>query len=375
MKLQNANIALVYDRVNTPFGGAENVLLALHELFPNAPLFTSVYDPHHAVWAKDFEVRPSFLQHFPFAKTHHRELVMFMPKAFESFDLSRFDLVISISSAEAKGVLTHANQLHICYLLTPTRYLWSHIDEYSQGYLGPIKSAVFNRLRSWDLQASTRPNQLFAISKVVADRAKKYYKRKVSQIIYPPFSPLPTSTSQSNETLPYFLIVSRLVAYKHIDRAIQASIQENFHLKIVGDGPELQSLQQLVNQHPNHHIEFLRNVTRTKLSDLYTQATAFLLPNEEDFGIAALEAMSVGTPVITQQTSGVAELIKHHKSGILLPDQQLASLTNAMHQAQKIDWSKKDIAHSVMEYNKESFQKKFFSAVDKAWNEHQKSKK
>ena len=146
-QLTKPKVALVYDRVNTPFGGAENVLLALHQIYPEAPLYTSVYDPKTAPWAKVFSVRPSFLQKIPFAKRFHRLFAVLMPLAFESFDLVEFDIVISITSAEAKGVLTKPNQLHICYLLTPTRYLWSHAKEYEQHRLtGWLRKLVFSYL-------------------------------------------------------------------------------------------------------------------------------------------------------------------------------------------------------------------------------------
>ena len=373
MKLQNANIALIYDRVNTPFGGAEQVLLALHELFPKAPLFTSVYDPDRAKWAKVFDVRSSFLQHIPFAKNHHREFVQLMPMAFERFNLDQFDLVISISSAEAKGVLTSPKQLHICYVLTPTRYLWSHVHEYTKGWLGFFKSFAFSRLRSWDFVAAHRPDVMFAISQVVTDRIQKYYHRKVEHIIYPPFTPLPKIQSEK-KTQPYFLIVSRLVQYKNIETAIKVCGKEGWNLKIVGEGPEEINLKKLADQQKTNSIEFVGNVTRQTLAQLLTESTAFLLPNEEDFGIAALEALSVGTPVITLRTSGVAELIKDGKTGILLNKISQLNVREALSQAMKKRWATKSIATSVMEYNKKSFQKKFLKAVEKAWNEHQRTK-
>src|SRR5258708_2622600 len=173
MKSTSPKVALVYDRVNTHYGGAENVLLALHQIYPSAPLYTSVYNPQTATWAKVFDVRTSFLQKFPFAKKFHRLYVALMPLAFESFDLSEFDIVISISSAEAKGVLTKPNQLHVCYLLTPTRYLWSHAEEYQKDWLtGPIRALIFNYLRWWDQSAALRPDIFIPISQLVAERCR-----------------------------------------------------------------------------------------------------------------------------------------------------------------------------------------------------------
>ncbi len=375
MSLRKNKIALVYDRVNTPFGGAEQVLVALHELFPNAPLFTSVYDSNQAKWAKVFGVRPSFLQHIPFAKSHHRQFVALMPKAFESLELKEFDIVLSISSAEAKGVLTHANQLHVCYLLTPTRYLWSHYLEYETGILKPLKAFIFSQLRFWDFKAAQRPNHLISISNITANRTKKYYKREVNAVVYPPFVPLPTVDELPTKPSElYFLIVSRLVPYKNIDLAIKVCIKNKWNLKIVGKGPEKDRLVQLVQDLDGENfIHFLEGVSSQELAYLYSQAKAFVLPNEEDFGIAGLEALSAGCPLITSEKSGVGELVTQNKTGLLLKSITVETLEQALHQSKQIHWQKKAIAESVMEYNKASFQKKFLKILEDLWESHLKN--
>ena len=166
--------ALVYDRVNK-WGGAERVLLALHEIFPDAPLYTSVYDPVRAPWAKVFpEIKTSFLQKFPFAKSNHEFFPLLMPLAFESFDFSGFDLVISVTSEAAKGIRTKPQTLHICYLLTPTRYLWSHYDQYfANPILRVMAKPLINYLRKWDKVAASRPDRIISISTEVKSRVKK----------------------------------------------------------------------------------------------------------------------------------------------------------------------------------------------------------
>jgi hypothetical protein len=184
--LSKRKVALVYDRVNK-WGGAERVLLALHEIFPNAPLYTSVYDVKRAPWASVFpNVRTSPLQKIPFAKLNHEFLAPFMPFAFELFDFSKFDLVISVTSEAAKGIITTPKTFHLCYCLTPTRYLWSGYNEYFKdtvfkGFTKPIISC----LRMWDKKASGRPNKIIAISSEVERRIKKFYGRE-SEIIFPP---------------------------------------------------------------------------------------------------------------------------------------------------------------------------------------------
>lgn len=224
--------ALVYDRVNK-WGGAERVLLALHELFPKAPLYTAVYNPKTAPWADVFpKVIPSFLQNLPFAKTRHDLYAPLMPIAFESFDFSEYDLVISLTSEASKGVITKPGTFHICYCLTPTRYLWSGYEFYFDTQLKrSLFAPIVSYLKVWDRIAAQRPDIMVGISKTVVGRIKKYYGRS-AKLIYPPVelkvppirqaqgkwvSKVP-QVSQAND---YFLVVSRLVPYKKIDLAVE----------------------------------------------------------------------------------------------------------------------------------------------------------
>ncbi len=178
-------IALVYDRINK-FGGAERVLLALHEIWPDAPLFTSVYHPQRASWADGFKVIPSFLNKLPLARSRHEILPWLMPLAFESFEFDEFDVVISITSEFAKGIITKPHTFHLCYCLTPTRYLWSGYEDYFQNRAFKFFSQpVVSYLRTWDKIASQRPDEYLAISQEVKKRIKKYYDRD-SAVIYPP---------------------------------------------------------------------------------------------------------------------------------------------------------------------------------------------
>jgi hypothetical protein len=179
-------VALVYDRVNK-WGGAERVLLTLHEMFPDAPLYTSVYDEDRAPWARVFpRIYTSFLQKIPFAKSIHEFLGTLMPMAFELFNFDEYDLVISVTSEAAKGIITKPGTKHVCYMLTPTRYLWSHYDLYFRNPLLRFISKPFvSYLRTWDKMAALRPDKIIAISSEVKRRIKKYYKLE-SEIVYPP---------------------------------------------------------------------------------------------------------------------------------------------------------------------------------------------
>jgi len=180
------NTALVYDWVDS-WGGAERLLLALHELFPKAPLFTSVYNRERAPWALRFDVRTSFLQHIPFAQSHHEWFAAISPIAFESFDFSSYDLVISVSSGQAKGIITKPHSSHICFCLTPTRYLWNQYDDYFAGckWFSIVSRPLVSYLRRWDLVASGRPDHYIAISNAVKERINHYYHQD-AKVIYPP---------------------------------------------------------------------------------------------------------------------------------------------------------------------------------------------
>ncbi len=359
-------IALVYDRVNTPFGGAENVLLAIHELFPHAPLYTSVYNPQTATWASVFDVRPSFLQHIPFAKQFHRHFVPFMPLAFESLDLSDFDIIISITSAEAKGVLTKPHQLHICYLLTPTRYLWSHRDEYQTHWLtGWIRRAIFQYLQWWDEAAALRPDVFIPISELVAKRCQQYYHRATSGVIYPTVG---TNTKIKTD-IPlgindFYLIVSRLVPYKRIDLAIQAVQKMGRNLVIIGQGPDLSRLQRLAKVgDATSKITFLQAVQSTQVIAYYNNCRAFLAPAEEDFGITVLEAQAAGKPVIVYARSGGAEVMLEGKTGITFKNQTVSDLVQAMQKVEHQTWDTQFIQEYAYRYNKHTFQANFQKQV------------
>jgi glycosyltransferase involved in cell wall biosynthesis len=237
-------IALLYDRVNK-WGGAERVLLALHEVFPNAPLFTAVYSSENAPWAKVFpEVIPTFLQNIPFAKDKHELLGTFTPIAFENLDLAGCDLVISITSEAAKGVIVRPPARHICYCLTPTRYLWSGYDIYFKNpFLELVSRPFVSYLKSWDRIAAQRPDKMIAISYAVKKRIKKYYNRQ-SEVIFPPveIDNFKIKNSKKHKREEFFLVVSRLVPYKMVDLAISAFNDLGLPLYIVGTGSEKEKL-------------------------------------------------------------------------------------------------------------------------------------
>ncbi|MDD5600058.1 MAG: glycosyltransferase, partial [Victivallaceae bacterium] len=314
------NVALVYDRINK-WGGAERVLLALHELFPDAPLYTAVYDPVSAPWAHVFEIHPSFLQSFPFARHHHEYFSWLTPLAFESFNFDSYDLVISVTSADAKGIITKPGTRHLCYCLTPTRYLWSHHDVYFQNsFFQFISKPMVRYLQKWDKVACSRPDSYIAISKTVQTRIQKYYKRD-SKVIYPPAKIIKKTVCPEvkRKSLPdiFFLVVSRLVPYKKVDLAIRSCNKLQLPLVVVGTGSEEKRLKSLAGP----TIQFKKNLTDEELAWYYQHCTALIMPQEEDFGLSGVEAQSFGKQVIAYAKGGATETVIAGKTGVLFTGQ------------------------------------------------------
>ena len=367
-------IALVYDRLNK-WGGAERVLLALHKLFPSAPLYTSVYDPQKASWAKVFNVRTSFLQSLPFTMNHELFAIL-MPLAFESFSFDKYDLVISVTSEAAKGILTKPKTKHICYCLTPTRYLWSGYDEY---FKNPILKFVSNPvvwyLRTWDKIAANRPDKFIAISKEVQSRISKYYGRE-STVVYPPVE-IPNSKLQipnkfqiqnskfESGSPRYFLIVSRLVPYKRIDLAVKAFNKLKLPLKIIGIGSQIRRLRAMAKS----NIEFLGNLTDKELVSYYSNCRALVYPGIEDFGLTILEAQSFGKPVIAFRGGGALETVvdpstgSGSATGLFFDKQSAESLIAAIERFDNMKFDPKDCIKNAEKFSFERFKKEFMEEI------------
>lgn len=376
--------ALVYDRINK-WGGAERVLLALHEIWPDAPLYTAVYDPKGAPWASVFDVRPSFLQSMPLARTHHEFYPWLTTMAFESFSFDEFDVVISITSAEAKSIITKHRTLHICYCLTPTRYLWSGYELYLHspgfGLFDGAATKVFNifapTLKRWDLIASHRPDHYIAISAHVANRIKTYYHRDVEKVIYPPvnikqftaYTRLPAGQGSqptvSHMPKDYFLVVSRLVPYKRIDLIVRAFNNLGWPLVIIGDGSEISRLKTLAR----NNIRFIRsNLTDRELVDYYGRCRALVVAADEDFGLTAVEALMSGKPVIAYRQSGIAEIVEGQKTGLFFDMQSTDALVSALHVFEKRRFDQEACQRRGELFNTERFAQEMRQTVDMLYN-------
>jgi len=355
-------IALVHDYLNQ-YGGAERVLEAFTEIYPKAPIFTLIHDKRFFPEKKIFT---SFLQKTPFAKKHHRYFPPLMPLAVEKFDLSDYDVVLSDTASFAKGVITKPETLHICYCHTPTRYVWDDSHKYIREFSMPKIAKFFipffmNYIRLWDREAAHRVDKFLCNSKFIGSRIKKYYKRD-AQVIYPPVD--------VNRFIPkgkvsnYFLMIGRLLPYKRFDLGIEAFNKLGMPLKIIGSGPEKKKLQKLAN--PN--IEFLPEVD--DLEKYYQSCQALIFPQEEDFGLVAVEAMACGRPVIAFKGGGALETVKEDKTGIFFNEQTVDSLIKAVRNFNANKFNSKVIRSHALKFDKEIFKKKIENFINENRNRH-----
>lgn len=360
-------VALVYDRVNK-WGGAERVLLALHKIFPSAPLYTAVYNASSAKWADVFTVNTSFLQSFPYARTHHEIFAPLMPLAFESFSFEKYDVVISVTSESAKGIITPPGVRHICICLTPTRYLWSGYTEYFKNPLFKLISfPVIWYLKKWDKVAAKRPDVLIAISETVQKRIKKYYD-KDSVVIYPPVTlkqsivSQKTSNAQKKDSR-YFLVVSRLskmTAYKRVDIAIKAANRLKLPLVIVGTGRDEAYYKNLAGD----TVQFVGNVSDRQLSEYYQGCKALIFPGNEDFGLVMVEAQSHGKPVIAYRKGGAKEIIQEGKTGEFFDRQSVKDLISILKSFDNTRYNGNDCIDNAKRFSFEQFEKRIKKIVN-----------
>jgi len=356
-------VALVHDYLNQ-YGGGERVLEALCELWPQAPIYTLIYDKERTGQAfAGRRIKTSFLQKVPGVKKHHRPFLMLMPLAIEQFNLSNYDLVISDSASFAKGVITRPQTFHLCYCHTPTRYVWDDSHRYIEefGYPSFLKKFIppfLSYLRLWDEAAAARPDEYLANSNFVASRIKKYYGFE-AEVVYPPVK---TKFFENQEkSADYFLIVARLLSYKKIDLAIRVFNELGWPLKIIGEGPEKKRLQKMARS----NIEFIGWVDDQKLRKYYTYCRAFIFPQEEDFGITAVEAMSAGRPVIAFAGGGALETVKEGETGLFFKEQTAESLFKTLKEFHSYSFDQKNIQRYARKFDKEIFKEKIKEIVDK----------
>ncbi len=355
-------IALVHDYL-VQYGGAERVLENFCEMFPDAPIFTLVYDEKltHGAF-KGRKIRTSFLQRIPFTSSHHRAFPLLMPMAIESLDLRGYDVVLSDSASYAKGVLTGTDTLHITYCHTPMRYAWDdchrHMREFDYSRLTrKLMPFGMSYLRLWDRISADRPDTYIANSRFVADRIRKYYGR-TAEVVYPPVNLDNFAISDSYDD--YFLAVGRALPYKRFDILIGAFNRLGLPLKIIGTGPEIDNLRKSAR----NNIEFLGYLSDREVSRHYARARALIFPSEEDFGITPLEAMACGRPVIAYRGGGAMETVTPGKTGSFFSAQSPEAVIAAVEDFRPEDFNPAEIRRHAERFDRRIFQQKMRQIIE-----------
>ena len=365
-------VALVYDRVNK-FGGAERVLLALKKLYPDAPLYTLVYNKPTATWAKGFKVIPTFFNKLKFLRRRHEILAPFSALAFETFDLTEFDVVISVTSdQQAKAVITRPETLHLCYCLTPTRHLYSGAALYRRHFRpGWLFDKYLPGARAADQIYASRPDAYLSISREVAKRIKEYYGRP-SEVIYPPINYEFFSKTHRHKKGDYYLVVSRLVSYKRTDLVIEAFNRLKLPLIVAGIGLEEKKLKKMAGD----TIEFVGQVDDAKLRRLYAGARAVIFPQVEDFGLVPLEAAAAGTPTLAYAAGGSTETVIEKFTGLFFDEQTAAAIVNTVRRFESGHHqvvSAKRCREQAALFSEDRFSTAFSAKVNSLWQEQQKN--
>lgn len=351
-------IAIVCDWL-TNMGGAEKVILSIAKAYPGAPIYTSVFTPETMPAFKGLDIRTTYLQKLPPAlRKRHQLFPVLRAHAFRHLNLKEYDIVISVASAEAKAIRVRKDALHICYCHTPTRYYWSHYQEYKQepglGILTPFVQPFIPPFVAWmrrlDLRAAKGVNYFIANSTSVSDRIRKYYRRS-SYVINPPvdmqrFRKIPLQTRRQG-----FIALGRQVPYKRVDLAIEACNQLQLPLTVYGNGSEHEHLMSLAGP----TIRFVTDTSDAEIAKALAMAEAYLMPQEEDFGIVQIEAMAAGTPVIAFSKGGSRDAVIEGKTGLFFDHQTTASLVEALQDFQKTSFNAALIRQHAETFSEERF--------------------
>lgn len=358
-------LALVHDWLNQR-GGAEDVLETLVDMFPDSPVYTSIYAPDLMPAAyRQWDIRPLWIDKLPGIHTHHQPYLPMYPLAWGGLDLSAYDVILTNKSGFCHGLRWSGRTIHICYCLAPTRYVWQ-LDAYiqregfgklTQAGLRPLMAA----LRKWDLDAARRVTHFIAISTEIQARIKTYYGRD-SVIIFPPvdttrFQPVPPEQVED-----YYLVVSRLIPYKRIDLAVQAATQLGLPLKVAGRGRDLEKLKALAGP----TVEFLGYVPDEQLPGLMARCKAFLFPGLEDFGITPVQAQAAGRPVIAYGGGGALDTVIPGRTGELFADLTVESLVNVLRDFDASRYDTEVIRRHAEQFDTAVFKRELLAYIEQA---------
>lgn len=355
-------VAIIHDWL-VSMGGSERCLEAFCQLFPDATIYTLVYDPRKITseHINRMHIVASFIQDLPLARTKYRNYLPLFPAAIERFDLKGYDLVLSLSHCVAKGVVTYPETVHVCYCCTPMRYAWDFYPQYfnSENLSWPaLKVAPYfmDYLRRWDVVSSERVDYYIAVSDYIKEKINRYYHRE-AEVVYPPVNTdFYLSDGRCDD---YFLIVSRLVPHKRIDIAIKAFNELKLPLFIIGEGPKLKKLVEIAG--PN--IRFLGMQPDEEVAKYYARCKALVLPSEEDFGITALETQSCGRPVIAYGKGGVLETVIRDKTGIFFHEQTREAVIDAIRNFKPEKFDPAVIRQNSLRFNSDRFRSQLENAI------------
>jgi glycosyltransferase involved in cell wall biosynthesis len=319
-------------------------------------------------WFADKDIRTSFLQNISWARRNHRLFPPLMPIAIEQFDFSAYDIVLSDSSSYAKGILTQPKTRHVCYMHTPMRYAWDDCQKYAHDFgfsriVTKLVPFLMNPIRLWDKASADRVDDFVANSRFVADRIRKYYRQEAT-VIHPPVDVHRFFIAPKQKD--YFLMVGRLIAYKRHDIAIRAFNELGLPLKIVGRGPELARLRKMAGP----TIEFLERVSDEALPRYYAECRAFVFPQEEDFGIVAIEAMAAGRPIIAYRGGDIVEHMEDGKMGVFFNEQTSAALVEAVRGFREERYDPIVIRAKSLHFDRARFQATMKAYIDRVYEAH-----
>jgi glycosyltransferase involved in cell wall biosynthesis len=364
-------VAIVCDWL-TGIGGAERVVYELHKMYPEAPIYTSQYDPNGITGFEGADIRTTSLQKFP---TRFKKI---LPVArawvFGRLDLSEYDLVISSSGAEAKGVKTGKKTLHICYCHSPTHYYWIRYDEYIDNPGFPFGLNWFARLglkllvdplRRLDRRAAKQPDYMVTNSTHTQAMIKRYYRRE-AEVIHPPVDVERFKPKGKPELRHGFVVAGRQVPYKRFDLAIEACDSLGIPLVVIGDGPDHKRLEKLANKLPGRGTTFLSSVNDNDIVEHFQTALGFIMPNMDDFGIVAVEAMAAGTPVIAYNKGGALDYVIEGKTGLFFDKQTVKNLTETLEIAVAKNFNYDAIAEHAEQFSVSNFRE----SMQKYINDH-----
>ena len=363
-------IALVHDWLNQ-IGGAEDVLEALKRIYPASPLYTSIYAssrmPAHY---RDWDIRKLWIDWLPGIHQRHQVFLPLYPLAWNQLHLSDFDVILSNKSGFCHGLRFSPESLHICYCLTPTRYVWQ-LETYLEGEnisaaTTMILRPLIARLKRWDFAAAQRVSHFIAISTAVQKRIRRFYNRE-STIVFPPVDTERFASAATGEIGDYFLIVSRLIPYKRVDMAVQAAIELGLRLKIAGAGRDLHRLRALAGD----NVEFLGYVPEAELPELMARCRALIFPGLEDFGIAPVQAQAAGRPVIAYSGGGALDTVIPGVTGERFAEMTADSLKEVWREFDHSAYNPEEIQRQARQFDESVFVERINAFIEQAWHAHE----